>query len=122
MGVKADPVKRKFEDAILDAGWLTLIFNLDMGKEEPVLNNETMLKRATLAFNVYGGTKRKKTGTISSNEAVGAIADVLSIVINRTMFNNTTKTYMHLKDSCSGGFCTDSVKYKFKDWDTKAKG
>jgi hypothetical protein len=114
-----DQARKKFKDAIREAERSTLIFNLDMGKV-PVLNKETMSKRATLSLTSMAARKEKKTGLIPSNEAIDAIDDVLSIVKNMSMLGNTTKTYKHPRDARSGEFCTVPVKYEFSDRDVKA--
>jgi hypothetical protein len=83
---------KKFKDAIKEAERSTLIFNLDMGKV-PVLNKETMSRRATLALTTMAAQKEKKPGSIPSFEAVEAIDDVLSIVKDMTLYGNETRTY-----------------------------
>jgi hypothetical protein len=117
--VTTDPVK-KFKEAIKEAERSTLIFNLDMGKV-PVLNKETMSRRATLALTTMAAQKEKRPGSIPSSEAVEAIDDVLSIVKDMTLYGNETRTYKKHGDARSGGFCTVPVKYEFRDRDVKAK-
>jgi hypothetical protein len=115
-----DPVRSAFKESIWEAERSTLIFNLDLGKV-PVLNKDTMSKRATLALTTMAATKEKKTGSVPSSEAVDAIDDVLSIVKDMAFLGNSTKTYRKAGDDRSGGFCTVPVKYEFRDRDTKAQ-
>jgi hypothetical protein len=72
----ADPVVKKFKESIMEAERSTVIFNLDMGKV-PLLNKETMSKRATLALTAMAAAKEERN--FPSPEAVEAIDDVLSI-------------------------------------------
>jgi hypothetical protein len=57
--VQEDPVVKKFKEAIKDAERSTLIFNLDMGKV-PIMNRETMNRKATLALTSMAARKEKK--------------------------------------------------------------
>jgi hypothetical protein len=103
---------RKFREAIAEAERSTLVFNLDMGRI-PVMNKETMSKRATLALSAMAAKLDKNPGSTPSAESVEAIDDVLSMVDNMELYGNETKTYKHPSDKMSGAFCTVPVKYEF---------
>jgi hypothetical protein len=115
---REDPAIRKFKDCVRDAERSSLILNLNLGRI-PVVNKDTMSKRATLALTSLAAKKENKKGTIPSSEAVGAIDDVLSVVKNISFFGTGTKTYTNEKDELSGAYCTAPVKYEFKDRETK---
>jgi exonuclease III len=83
-----------------------------MGKV-PLLNKETMSKRATLALTAMAAAKEERN--FPSPEAVEAIDDVLSITKKMEFFGNTTKSYKHPTDPKSGAFCTVPVCYEFRD-------
>jgi hypothetical protein len=104
---------REFREAINEAEKSTLIFNLDMGRI-PVMNKETMSKRATMALSAMAAKLDKNTGTTPTTESVEAIDDVLSMVENMELYGNETKTYKHPSDKMSGAFCTVPVKYEFE--------
>jgi hypothetical protein len=108
----ADPVVKKIKESIMEAERSTVIFNLDMGKV-PLLNKETMSKRATLALTAMAAAKEEHN--FPSPEAVEAIDDVLSITKKMEFFGNTTKSYKHPTDPKSGAFCTVPVCYEFRD-------
>jgi hypothetical protein len=108
----ADLVVKKFKESIMEAERSTVIFNLDMGKV-PLLNKETMSKRATLALTAMAAAKEERN--FPSPEAVEAIDDVLSITKKMEFFGNTTKSYKHPTDPKSGAFCTVPVCYEFRD-------
>jgi hypothetical protein len=111
-------VDKKFRSAIRDAERSTLIFNLDMGKV-PILNNETINRKATMALATMAAAKEKSRNGIPSQEAVEAIDDVLGATEDMTFFGNGTSTYRHKTDKRSGSFCTVPVCYEFKDRDTR---
>jgi hypothetical protein len=113
-----DPVKKKFRDTVREAERSTTIFNLDMGKV-PLLNRDTMAKRATLALTAMAATKEKKTGSIPSDETIMALDDVLSVTKNYHFIGSGTRTYRNSRDPNSGSFCTAPVRYEFKDKDTR---
>jgi hypothetical protein len=116
----SDPVEKKFKEAIKTAENSTLIFNLDLGRV-PVMNKETMNKRATASLLSMAAEKEKKSGSLPSDNTVEAIDDVLSLVKNVDFFGNTTKTYRNPKDKKNGSFCTIPVRYEFKDRDIRSK-
>jgi predicted ribonuclease toxin of YeeF-YezG toxin-antitoxin module len=115
---RENPAVRKFKDCVRDAERSSLILNLNMGRM-PVVNKDTMSKRATLALTALAAKKENKKGTIPSSESVSAIDDVLSVVKNISFFGSGTKTYTNEKDEFSGAYCTAPVKYEFKDHETK---
>jgi hypothetical protein len=107
---------REFRDAISDGEKATLNFNLDMGRI-PVMNKDTMSKRATLALSAMAAKIESKPGkspsSVPSAESVEALDDVLSMVENMELYGNETKTYKHPSDKLSGAFCTVPVGYEF---------
>jgi hypothetical protein len=56
---KQDPKQKLFKESIRDAERSTLVFNLDMGKV-PIMNKETISKKATLSHTSMAAKKRKK--------------------------------------------------------------
>ena len=111
---------RRFKEAVKDAERSTLIFNLDMGKV-PIMNQETISKKATLALASMAAKTEGKLSSTPSEESVAAIDDVLSMTTGMSLFGNSTKSYVNAKDSNSGAFCTIPVKYEFKDKDTRIR-
>jgi hypothetical protein len=105
---------REFREAIFDAEKSTLIFNLDMGRI-PVMNKETMSKRATMALSAMAAKVEnpERPNTVPSADSVEAVDDVLSMVDNMELYGNETKTYKHPSDKLSGAFCTVPVRYEF---------
>jgi hypothetical protein len=118
--VSRDPVAEKFKEAIKDAERATLVFNVDLGKV-PVMNKDTMNKRATASLLAMAAEKEKKNGSVPSDNTVEEIDDVLSIVKNMEFYGDTTKTYRNPKDKKSGLFCTVPIRYDFSDRDIKVK-
>jgi hypothetical protein len=114
----SDPPEIKlFKDQIREAEKSTLIFNLDMGKV-PLLNTETISKRATLALTTMAAKVNKSNTSIPNPDSISAIDDVLSVTKGMSFFGRATKTYNNAKDAASGSFCTVPVKYDFKDHET----
>ena len=111
---------KKFREAVKEAEKSTLVFNLDMGKV-PILNQDTMSRRATLALSTMAATVEGKQSSTPSQEAMAAIEDVLSVTKTVNFFGATTKTYKNTKDTNSGAFCTVPVKYGYKDKDTRIR-
>jgi hypothetical protein len=116
------PAIKRFRDAIRDAERSTLVLNLNMGRI-PIVNKETLAKKATLALTAAAAKKESETEkvvkTTPSPDAVAAIDDVLSIVKNYSFYGSGTKTYKNPKDELSGSYCTAPVKYEFKDKETR---
>ena len=117
---KEEEELRKFREAVKDAEKATLIFNLNMGNV-PIMNQETISKKATLALTTMAAKIEGKTSSTPSEDAVLAIDDVLSVTTGMSFFGNTTKSYSNSRDKESGAFCTLPVKYEFKDKDTRIK-
>jgi hypothetical protein len=113
-----DPVRKRFRDTIREAEKATCIFNLDLGKV-PLMNKETLAKRATLALTTMAAAKEKKSSSTPSEEAIAALDDVLSVTKNHCFLGTGTKTYRNERDPLSGLFCTAPVKYEFKDRETR---
>jgi hypothetical protein len=114
----ADPIKGNFIDSIREAERSTIIFNLNLGRV-PIMNKDTLSKKATIALTTLAAGKEKKTGSIPSNDAIDAIDDVLSLAENYQVLGNTTKTYRNTKDPQSGLYCTAPIRYDFKNKDTR---
>jgi hypothetical protein len=115
-----DPKLTKFKEVIRDAERSTLVFNLDMGKV-PIMNKETISKKATLSLTSMAAKKEKKTTSIPSDDAVAAIDDVLSVSTGMEFFGAQTKTYRHPSDPNSGLYCTVPVKYSFETKDDRIR-
>jgi hypothetical protein len=113
-----DPLVNNFREAIRAVEKSTLVFNLDMGKV-PVINKETISKRAMLALAAIAAEKEKRSGPVPSADSVETLDDVLSLVENMEFYGESTKTYRHPTDKKSGQFCTIPVRYDFRDRDTR---
>ena len=110
----------RFKDAVKEAEKSTLIFNLNMGNV-PIMNVDTMSKKATLALTSMAAKVEGKVTSTPSPDSVAALDDVLSVTKGIKFFGNSTKTYRNTKDKESGAYCTIPVKYDFKDKDTRIK-
>jgi hypothetical protein len=109
-----DPAVKRYKDAIRDAERSTLVLNLNMGRI-PLMNKDTMAKKATLALTAAVAAKQKSKTSVPDAEAVATIDDVLSVVKNYSFYGTGTKTYKNERDELSGSYCTAPVKYEFKD-------
>jgi hypothetical protein len=109
----------KFRDVLKESEKLTVIFNLDMGNF-PLMNPNTISKKATLALSKMAAKVEEKNDSIPSKDAVSAIDDLLSITKNMSFFGGSTKPYNNPHDENHGRFYTVPVKYDFKDRDTRA--
>jgi hypothetical protein len=89
-----------------------------MGKV-PLLNTETISKKATLALTSMAAKVEKSNSSVPSADKVAAIDDILSVTKSMSFYGASTKTYKNPLDSASGSFCTVPVKYEFKDRETK---
>jgi hypothetical protein len=113
------PEMQRFKDAVKEAEKSTLIFNLDLGRT-PVLNTDTMSKRATLALTSMAAVAEGRSKENPSTESIAVIDDVLSVVSGIHFFGNTTKTYTYPRDpNKSGAYCTIPIKYDFEDRNTR---
>jgi hypothetical protein len=115
-----DPAQQGFRDAVKSAEKSTLIFNLNMGTV-PIMNKDTMSKRATLALMSMAAVKEGRTAENPSNESISVVDDVLSVSTGIHFFGPQTQTYRHPRDPKSGSFCTVPVKYDFNDRETRIK-
>jgi hypothetical protein len=106
------PEVKKFRDAVARAENSTLIFNLNMGRV-PIMNQETMSNRATLALAAMAAEEEDRQGGIPTEDTIAGIDDVLSVVRNVEFFGRKTKTYINPKDDKSGSYCTVPVRYEF---------
>jgi hypothetical protein len=113
------PDMQRFKDAVKSAEKSTLVFNLDLGRT-PILNTDTMSKRATLALTSMAAVAEGRSKDNPSSESIGVIDDVLSIVTGIHFFGNTTKSYHNPRDPTnSGSYCTIPIKYDFNDKDSR---
>ena len=87
----------------------------------PLMNTETMCKKATLALTKMAAQVEGKTYNTPSGDAIAAIDDLLSVSKGMEFFGKTTKTYRNSRDPASGAFCTVPVKYTFSDRETRVK-
>jgi hypothetical protein len=111
---------QKFKETIRDAEKSTVIFNLDMGRV-PVMNKETMAKRATLSLATMAAKLENKNATRPTADTIEIIDDVLSLSTNMELLGNETRTYNNAKDPLRGSFCTVPVRYEFRDPGLKFK-
>jgi hypothetical protein len=118
-GVK--PEIQGFHDAVKAAEKSTLVFNLNMGKV-PIINTDTMSKRATKSLLEMAAVAEGRTADNPSGESVAIIDDILSVSTGISFFGSTTKTYRNPKDKTnSKAYCTVPVKYDFNDKDTRIR-
>jgi hypothetical protein len=115
-----DPEMRAFRDAVKHAEKSTLVFNLNMGSV-PIMNTDTMSKRATLALTRMAAVQEGRTADNPSKDTVALIDDILSVSSGISFFGATTKSYKNPKDKDSGSYCTVPVKYEFEDKDTRVR-
>jgi hypothetical protein len=111
---------KKFKEAIKEAEKSTLVFNLDMGRV-PIMNKETMSKKATLSLTSMAARKEKKTTSVPSEDALAQIDDVLSVVVGMEFYGAQTKSYRNPKDKDSGSFCSVPVRYDFEHKDDRVR-
>jgi hypothetical protein len=116
----ADPELQRFRDCVKEAEKSTLIFNLDMGPV-PIMNVDSMSKKATLALTTMAAKVENKNTSIPSKDTVALIDDVLSVSSGMKFFGAVTKTYKKPGDPRHGSFCTVPVRYDFVDKDTKIR-
>jgi hypothetical protein len=83
-----------------------------MGKV-PLMNKDTMAKKATLALTAMAAAKEKKQNSVPSEDAIAALDDVLSVATDYKFIGSGTRTYRNNKDPNNGAFCTAPVKYEF---------
>ena len=105
----------RFKDAVKQAEKATLIFYLDLGKF-PIMNQDTMSTRASLALSKMAAKKENQNTSIPSEAAREAIDDALGMARSISFYGKQTKTYRNKSDTAnSGAFCTLPVRYDFKD-------
>jgi hypothetical protein len=97
------PEVQRFKDHIREPEKSTLMFNLDMGKV-PLLNTETISKRATLALATMAAKTENPNSTIPSKDSISTIDDVLSVTTGMTFYGSVTKSYKNPKDTASGSY------------------
>jgi hypothetical protein len=115
-----DPKLQQFKEAIKEAERSTLVFNLDMGKV-PIMNRDTMSKKATESLTSMAANKEKLGKTIPSEESIAAIDDLLSVTTDMRFYGATTKTYRNPTDPKSGLYCTIPVRYEFRNKDDRLR-
>ncbi len=117
---KEDEKYYRFKDAVKQAEKATLIFNLDLGKY-PIMNQDTMSTRASLALSQMAAKKENANTSIPSEAAREAIDDALGMAKGISFYGKQTKTYRNKTDTeNSGAFCTLPVRYDFKDRNTRS--
>jgi len=115
---EAEKRKDRFKQAVKEAESSLLIFNLNMGSYKTI-NPTTLNDKATLALTTMAAKNEGKKTSIPSDDAVGAIDDVLSMVKTVKFFGRTTKPYRKPGDKASGTFYTLPVRYEFQDRETR---
>jgi hypothetical protein len=115
-----DPKVTQFKELLKEAEKSTLVFNLDMGKV-PIMNKETMNKKATEALTKMAANKEKEGKNIPSEEAIMAIDDLLSVTTGMQFYGATTKSYRNPTDPKSGLYCTVPVRYEFVSRDDRIR-
>jgi hypothetical protein len=105
---------------VRDAEKSTLVFNLNMGTV-PVLNTETISKKATLALTTMAAKVENPLSSVPSKDTITAIDDVLSATTGVMFYASVTKSYKNPKDDASGSYCTVPVHYDFKDRETRVQ-
>jgi hypothetical protein len=116
----ASPAEQSFRDTIKHAEKSTLVFNLNMGNV-PILNTDTMSKRATLALTSMAAVAEGNRADSPSKDAVAMIDDIMSVSTGIHFYGTATKSYKHPNDKDSNLFCTVPVRYDFNDKDTKVQ-
>jgi hypothetical protein len=112
------PEEQSFRDAVKYAEKSTLVFNLNMGSV-PILNTDTMSKRATLALTSMAAVAEGNSADKPSKDTIAMIDDVMSVSTGIHFYGSSTKSYKHPNDTQSGLFCTVPVRYEFNDKDTR---
>jgi hypothetical protein len=115
---ESDPSLKKFKDTVKEAEKSVLIFNLNLGRA-PIMNQDTMSTRTTMALTQRAAEVEKATGKIPSEDTQDCLDDVLSSVTGMKFFGKSTKSYSKAGDPDSGSYCTVPVKYEFADKDAK---
>jgi hypothetical protein len=85
----------------------------------PILNTDTMSKRATLALTSMAAVAEGNSSDKPSKNAIAMIDDVMSVSTGIHFYGSSTKSYKHPNDTQSGLFCTVPVRYEFNDKDTR---
>jgi hypothetical protein len=84
--------QRRFAEAIRDAEQSTLCFNLNMGNR-PIMNKVTISEKASLALTTMAANVEAKGRSYPSPDAIAAIDDVTSLVMNMEFYGSSTKEY-----------------------------
>jgi hypothetical protein len=111
---QVDPKVSNFKKAVAEAEKSTLIFNLNLGNV-PIMNQDTMSTKATVALTTMAAKIEKAKGTIPSDDTVTVLNDVLSVSTGIQFYGRKTKSYSRKNDPQSGEFCTVPVRYNFVD-------
>jgi hypothetical protein len=113
------PEVKKFKDTVREAEKSTLVFNLNLGRV-PIVNQDTMSTRATIALNEMAATVEKSKSKTPTPDTMAAIDDVLSVVKGMKFYGRATKSFQKRGDPLSGSYCTVPIRYDFSDKDTRA--
>jgi hypothetical protein len=116
---KEDATLRNFKESVKEAEKSTLVFNLNMGRV-PIMNQETMSTKATMALNEMATKVAKAEGKTTNEDTLSAIDYVLSVVEGMTFYGKKTKSYSKKGDPDSGSYCTVPVRYDFRDRDIRS--
>jgi hypothetical protein len=109
-----DPKVKKFKEVVKESERSTLIFKLNLGSV-PIMNQDTMSTRATMALTELAAKAEKCTGKTPSNETIATLNDVLSVAKGIRFFGKKTKSFKDNRDPNSGAYCTLPVRYDFQD-------
>jgi hypothetical protein len=112
------PEVQSFRDTVKNAEKSTLIFNLNLGRV-PILNTDTMSKRATLALTSMAAEVEGNSKDNPSKKSIEMIDDIMSVSTGIHFYGTTTKSYRHPRDDLSGSFCTIPIRYDFDDRETR---
>jgi hypothetical protein len=108
-----DPEVKKFKDTVREAEKSTLVFNLNLGRV-PIVNQDTMSTRATVALNELAATVEKSRTNNPTPDTMAAIDKGMKF------YGRATKSFQKRGDPLSGAYCTVPIRYDFTDKDTRA--
>jgi hypothetical protein len=114
------PEVQSFRDTIKNAEKSTTVFNLNMGSA-PILNTDTMSRRATLALTAMAAVEEGRTAENPSKDTVAMIDDILSVSTGMHFLGAATRSYRHPGNPRNGEFCTIPVRYEFKDKESRIR-
>jgi len=110
----------RFKDTIRDAERSTLIFNLNLGRN-PIMDQETMSTRATLALGKKAAMVEKSTAEHPSEATREILDDAIGMADKIHFYGRQTKSYRNPKDPASGSYCTLPARYDFATRDLRIR-